>query len=79
MPDIRDVYTEVDAMELPQLHSRRDELITLAPEGDPSKLDDDALTELLAINRALRKKIAANTGRKRTTTPKEKPSLEDLL
>jgi hypothetical protein len=82
MPDIRDVYAETEALDLPALHTRREELIASAPEGDLQKLSDEALSEMLAINRALRKKVAANTGgSRRAAAPRAKKgpaNLEDL-
>lgn len=85
MPDIRDVYAEIDLLELPALHARREAIIQSAPridgtsEPDYDKLADEPLSELLAINRALRKKIAANAGTKRTSTsPRAKAAPKDI-
>jgi hypothetical protein len=74
MPEVRDVYADTEALELPDLHRRRDEITASAPDGDYSKLSDDALCELLAVNRALRKKTAANAGvaRRATAAPRAK-------
>lgn len=80
MPDIRDVYAETELLDLPALHTRREELIASAPEGDLQKLSDEALSEMLAISRALRKKVAANAGgtRKSASTPRAKKGPTDL-
>lgn len=81
MPDIRDVYAEIETWELPQLHARREAITQSAPridgtsEPDYDKLEDGPLSELLAINRALRKKVAANAGTaKRAASPRAKPA-----
>lgn len=81
MPDIRDVYAEVEALDVPELHSRREAILASAPDRDYNRLSDEALSEMLAINRALRRKIAANAGARRSATPRTKapkPTLEDL-
>lgn len=86
MPDIRDVFAEVETLDLQQLHAKREEILTSAPEGDVQKLSDDSLSELCAINRALRRKVAANAGeRKRAAAAPKAPrakkaptDLEDL-
>lgn len=81
MPEINNVYAEAREMEIPQLHGRREEILQSAPEGDYSKLSDEALSELLAINRALRSKIAhSSSGSKKgaARAPKQPSLLEDL-
>ena len=86
MPDIRDIYAEVDLLELPQLHARREAIIQAAPQLDGSsepnydQLGDEPLAELLAINRALRKKVAANAGnaKRASASPKTKASKKDI-
>lgn len=86
MPDIRDIYAEVDLLELPQLHARREAIIQAAPKLDGSsepnydQLGDEPLAELLAINRALRKKVAANAGnaKRASATPKAKAAKKDI-
>lgn len=84
MPEIRDVYTETEALDLPALHKRRDEITSSAPGGDFSQLSDDLLSELLAVNRALRKKVAANAGtaKRAAAAPRAKKApatLDDIL
>lgn len=78
MPDIRDVYAEVDDLDLPQLHARREAL--MPSDKNFESLSDEALSELCAVNRALRRKTAANAGtRKAAVTRKKAPTdLEDL-
>lgn len=80
MPDIRDVYAETELLDLPALHTRREELIASAPDGDLQRLSDEALSEMLAISRALRKKVAANAGgtRKSPASPRAKKGPTDL-
>lgn len=84
MPEIRDVFKETELLDLPALHRRRDELTSSAPGGDYSLLSDDVLSELLAINRALRKKVAANAGetKRKSAAPRTKKpsvSLDEML
>ena len=81
MPDIKNVYADADAMELPDLHARREALLASAPMGDTQLLSDDALSELLAVNRALRRKVATSGASRRTAAPKKKTkaTLDDLL
>lgn len=84
MPEVRDVFTEAETMDLPDLHRRREEITTSAPDGDFSRLSDEALSELLAINRALRKKVAANAGtaKRAAAAPrktKSPASVDDIL
>lgn len=86
MPDIRDVYADIETLELPALHARREAIIQSAPkiagtnEPNYDALEDEPLAELLAINRALRKKIAANTGgtRRASSTPRAKAAPRDI-
>lgn len=84
MTEIRDYFPSLDALDVPALHARRDELLTLqtnyaegATVGDYTKLLDEPLAELLAVSRALRKKAAIGTKRKSTKT-KEPASLDSL-
>jgi len=86
MPEIRDIYTDTEQMDIGTLHTRRAAIIESAPKNDDGSprftdLGDEPLSELLAINRALRKKVAtANGGKKASVSKKQpKPSLEDLL
>jgi len=82
MPDIRDVYTEIESWELPQLHQRREAIVSSAPriegtnEPNYDALADEPLSELLAIQRAMRKKIASNSGgtRRASSPGTRKPS-----
>lgn len=79
MPEVTDFFADYKAMDLPTLHSEREAILSSAPEGDYSKLEDEPLSRLLAINRALRSKIAhTNSGSKKkaegtkaTRTPTE--------
>jgi len=84
MTEIREYFPHLDALEVPALHARRDELLT-KPEhyldnavGDYTKLLDEPLSELLAVSRALRKKAAIGTKRKSAKAPKEPANLDSL-
>lgn len=80
MPEVNNVYADAREMDIPQLHGRREEILSSAPEGDYSKLSDDHLSELLAINRALRTKIShSNSGKKSAARAPKQPSLLDDL
>lgn len=85
MTEIRDYFPHLDALDVPALHARRDELLTLpahyeagATVGDYTKLRDEPLAELLAVSRALRKKAAIGTKRKSAKQPKEGATLDSL-
>lgn len=77
MPEIRDYYVHVKDMDISSLHSRRAELIATAPSGQYRDLDDEALAELLAIARQMRK-LAAVGIRKTTGVRKPKADKESL-
>lgn len=89
MPEIRDYYTEVKDMDLPSLHTKRQEILDQAPfvttpDGqmrDFSALGDDALAYLLAVTRQLRKHAAIGTKTKSGAPrkPKAPVTLDDLL
>lgn len=71
MTEVRDLYPEMDAKDLPWLHNRLEELKGSA--ANYKELSDDALYEIMAITRSLRKRASApGSGgpRKKSTTPK---------
>ena len=85
MTEVRDYFTELESLDVPALHARRDELLTSAQHyeqdatvGDYTKLLDEPLAELLAISRALRKKAAIGTKRKTAKPSKESAALDSL-
>lgn len=83
MPEIRDYYVYVKDLDIAALHQRKNDLLAGKLPGEYRDLDDDALAELLAITRELRKRAAvspkrANGGRK-PKTPKDKESLDALI
>lgn len=84
MTEIRDYFPHLDALDVPALHARRDELLTTPSHfqdnaiGDYSKLLDEPLAELLAVSRALRKKAAIGTKRKSAKASKEPATLDSL-
>lgn len=81
MPEVRDYFPHLDALDISGLHLRKAEI--LAPvDGNHMKLPDDSLAELLAISRALRKKAAVSGGgRKKAAgaSTKKETTLEDLV
>lgn len=88
MPEIRDIYTDTEQMDIVALHQRREAIIDSAPKNDDGSprftdLGDEPLSELLAINRALRKKVATSNGGKRATSggsrKKSPATLDDVL
>ena len=56
MAEPSDYFPHLDGMNQTELLMRRTTLLGEAPEGDYMKLSDASLSELFAINRALRKK-----------------------
>jgi hypothetical protein len=81
MPEIRDYYSHVKDMDITQLHQRRNELVSTAPSGQYRDLEDEALAELLAITREMRKRAAVGTKRtaKAPRVKVDKESLDALL
>ena len=85
MPEIRDLYTDLQTLDVPTLQLQRQELINAVPRGpdgtqDFGALGDDALARLLAITRELRKKAAVGTRTK--SAPKREraeSSLDSLV
>lgn len=58
MTDVMDEFRHLDGMSQTQLFERRTALIGLAPSGDYKQLTDEALQELVAISRVLRRKTS---------------------
>ena len=61
MSNVMDGFVHLDSMSPTDLLSRRSNLIGSAPNGDYKKLSDDALQELVAIARFLRRKSSPAT------------------
>lgn len=75
MPDTTsDIFTLVDSLDPPALHSRRESILSRLDDGtgirDYRKLSDEDLSELFAINRSLRRKQSGPPRK----TPSEKAS-----
>lgn len=78
MPEVNEVYSETDQLDIAGLHARREELLAACPEADYTNLSDDSLTELLAITRSLRRRSAPST-RKKSASPPPPQDNSDLL
>ena len=79
MPEIRDYYTFVKDLDIPALHMRRNELLAQG-QGTFASLPDDALIELLAVTRELRKRAAISPKRNSVRKTKEdKDSLDSII
>lgn len=59
MSNVMDAFQHLDSMSQTQLFERRTALIGSAPNGDYKQLDDNALMELVAIHRVLRRKSSS--------------------
>jgi hypothetical protein len=59
MTNVMDAFEHLDSMSQTQLFERRTQLIGTAPNGDYKQLDDNALMELVAIHRVLRRKSSS--------------------
>lgn len=80
MPDINEVYAGVERLARDELLLRRQNIVNKVTEihgGNYRALGDDDLTELMAVNVALRKKNAGPPSRVKAG-PKEAASLDDL-
>lgn len=75
MPDIMKDYTHLDTWSDTQLFDRQSALKASAPTF--KQLSDEALQELLAINRSLRKRTVAPTA-KSASKRAPAPSLDSL-
>ena len=58
MTNVMDAFGHLDTMTQPQLFERRSNLVSAAPSGDYRQLTDEALQELVAISRVLRRKAS---------------------
>jgi len=67
MSNLMDSFKHLDEMSPAQLFERRANLIGAAPNGDYKKLSDEALQELVAIARVLRRKSSPATSTKSRT------------
>ena len=59
MTEVRDLFPQIEKLDTPALHTRMEELRSSAPGGNFRELSDEALSELLCITRALRKRAAS--------------------
>jgi hypothetical protein len=72
MTNLMDDFKHLNDMSSVQLFERRSTLIGAAPNGDFKSLTDEALQELVAIARVLRKKVTPQSrisGGKRAPAP----------
>ena len=76
MTNVMDAFGHLDTMTQPQLFERRSNLVSAAPSGDYRQLTDEALQELVAISRVLRRKAASPATRARKGT--FVPSLDSI-
>jgi hypothetical protein len=56
MPNVMDAFEHLNSLDTTALFARRQALINLAPSGKYKDLPDEALQELVAIARVLRRK-----------------------
>ena len=56
MPNVMDAFEHLNNLDTTALFARRQALIGTAPNGDFKQLSDEALQELVAIARVLRRK-----------------------
>lgn len=84
MPEVREYFPEIEALDMSGLHLRKSAILGpyTPTDGTPidyKKLSDDTLAELLAISRAMRKKAAVSgTRTAKPKAPKGETSLLDL-
>lgn len=78
MPELNKFYAHLNDMPEHELKNKKEVLLESA-NGDFRNLDDDAMSELLAITRVLTKKATTPTGRKRTAPKEKKEDLDAVL
>jgi len=79
MTNVMDEYAHLNDMSTTALFDRRSALIGSAPDGNFKLLSDDALRELVAIARILRKKVSPAAATKVAASRKPLvPSIESL-
>lgn len=78
MPEIRDYYSHVRDLDIPALHSRRNELLATG-NGAFTSLSDENLAELLAVTRELRKRAAISPRRSARKAKEDKDSLDSII
>lgn len=78
MSDVMGIFPHLAAFDQTQLYQRRTEILGSAPGGDMKQLSDEALQELLAIARHLRKKAAPAAASKAAPKRAVAPSLDAL-
>ena len=78
MTEVRDLFPDIEAKDTPWLHTRMEELRSSAPSGNFRELSDEALSELLVITRALRKRAASPGRTSKPKGPKVETPLRDL-
>lgn len=78
MPDIMKDYEHLNTYDDNRLFTRQSELKGSAPAGNFSLLSDEALQELLAIARVLRRRTTAPTAKSTSSKRAAAPSLDAL-
>lgn len=69
MTDVMDEFKHLDSLSQVQLFERRTQLVGSAPNGDYRQLSDEALQELVAIHRILRRTSGSKTPRVKDEIP----------
>jgi hypothetical protein len=69
MTDVMDEFTHLNQMSQVQLFERRTQLVGSAPNGDYRQLSDEALQELVAIHRILRRSSGGKSPRAKDEIP----------
>ena len=78
MTNVMDAFGHLDTMTQPQLFERRSHLVSAAPNGDYRQLSDEALQELVAISRVLRRKSSPATARANARRGSFIPTLDSI-
>lgn len=76
MSDVMQEFTHLQGLDHVQLLARRQQLISARP--DPKLLTDEALQELVAISRILRKRAIAPAAKSTSSRRAAAPSLDAL-
>lgn len=78
MSDVMTLFPHLAGYDQTQLFQRRVAILAEAPAGDMKQLSDEALQELMAIARHLRKKAAPPSATKSSNKRAVAPSLDAL-
>lgn len=78
MPELNDYFSHLNNLSEHELTDRR-EVLQATANGDYTNLEDEALSELFAITRTLRKKAVTSTGRKRKAPKTKTEDLDAVL